>query len=345
MNELKIEIVDLKTSQRLEVEGFLSAFRLLLDKDVEYTIVVKNQNEIVGTCSCAGNIIKSFAVKEALQGEGIASKVITHITNYLFEKGVYENFILTSPKNINIFKELNYHIVHRVDQVALLEGGMANIKRYTERMLLNSGLNQDKKAALVMNCNPFTLGHRYLIETAANENEVVVVFIVEENRSLFPFNIRMELVKRGTADLANVHILPGGSYIISSNTFPSYFLRKEEDRMNAYIKLDAGIFGEYIAPQFNIKKRYVGTEPYCQVTRQYNQGLLNTLPNYGIKVVEIDRLNLADKVISASEVRRLIRTEDWDQIKEIVPRTTYEFLRSPEGIPIIDKIKRSDSPH
>ncbi|AOY74935.1 [citrate (pro-3S)-lyase] ligase [Clostridium formicaceticum] len=345
MQELCIEKIDLNSNERLEVEGFLSTFNLFFDKDIEYTVVAKSKGEILGTCSYAGKVLKCFAVKNGLQGEGIASKLVTHITNQLFDRGIYESFLFTEPKNLSIFKGLNYHEVHSVEEVSLLEGGMANVRRYTEKMYRNSGLSQEKKAALVMNCNPFTLGHRYLIEKTARENKEVVVFIVEENRSLFPFEVRLDLVKRGTEDLENVYVLPGGSYIISSTTFPSYFLRQEGDRLKAYTKLDAGIFAKYIAPVFNIEKRYIGTEPYCKVTSQYNEALLATLPQQGIEVVEVDRLNLQEKAVSASEVRRLIRREDWCGIEGLVHPVTYKFLRSEAAKPVIEKIKRSDSPH
>lgn len=345
MYDILIENIDLSTNERLKVESFLSTFNLLLDKDVENTIVAKFGDEVIGTCSHAGKVLKCFAVKEGFREQGIASKLITHITNELFDKGIYETFIFTEPKNIPLFTGLNYREVQRVEEVVLLEGSMSNIKRYVEKMFKNSGLDKREKVALVMNCNPFTLGHRYLIEKASMENNEVIIFIVEEERSLFPFEVRKNLVKIGTADLKNVHVLSGGNYIISSATFPSYFLRQEDIRINAYAKLDAEIFGRYIGPVFNIEKRYIGTEPYCSITNQYNKALSNILPKYDIEVIETNRLNVENTPISASEVRRLIKAGNYDIIKRLVPKVTYEFLMSTEARPIIEKIKRSDSLH
>ena len=342
MQDIRIEKVDLNSNERLEVESFLSTFNLFFDKDIEYTIVAKRGEEILGTCSCSGKILKCFAVQQGLQGEGIASKLLTHMTNMFFDKGIYEFFIFTQPKNLNIFKGLNCREVYTVDEVSLLEGGMANVQEYVKKMYKESGFQDDKKAALVMNCNPFTLGHRHLIENAAKENKEVVVFVVEEDRSLFPFEVRLDLVRKGTEDLKNVYVLPGGNYIISSATFPSYFLREESQRTKAYVKLDAGIFSHYIAPVFHINKRYVGTEPYCPVTRQYNEALLNILPRHGIQVVEVTRISKHGKAISASEVRKLIRKGQFEDLKNLVPRTTYEYLISREAQPIIEKIQRSD---
>jgi [citrate (pro-3S)-lyase] ligase len=340
-----IEPIDLKSEDRQSVDEFLGGFDLSLDDDVEYTVAARLGEKIVGTCSFAGKVLKCFGVSEEMQGEGISASLITHLTDKLFEKGIYETFIFTKPKNKGIFEGLGYGEVHSTKDVILLEGGMANVKRYVQTMFKKSGLGDGKKAALVMNCNPFTLGHRYLIETAAQENDEVVVFIVEEERSLFPFNVRLNLVRRGTEDLKNVHVIPGGNYIISSSTFPSYFLRQDDERMRAYTRLDAGIFGKFIAPAFNIVKRYVGTEPYCQMTGSYNEALKSILPVYGVDVNLIERLEVRDKAVSASEVRNLIRTDNWEEIGKIVPDSTYEFLKSEAADTIIKKIKGSDSLH
>ncbi|WZL72731.1 [citrate (pro-3S)-lyase] ligase [Clostridiaceae bacterium 35-E11] len=345
MDRLTIEKINVHSEAGLKVETFLSTFDLVLDKDVEYTVVIKDKNEIIGTCSYAGNVIKCFAVKKGLQQGGIAGKLITHITDVLFHKGIYKTFIFTKPLNAMILEGLNYRKVHETKYVVLLEGGLANVERTIKKMFEQSGLGIRKKAALVMNCNPFTWGHRYLIEEASKENEEVVVFVVEENRSLFPFKTRLELVKKGTADLKNVHVLAGGEYIISSATFPSYFLRQEDERLEGYVNLDAGIFGKYIAPAFHVDKRYVGTEPYCKVTNQYNEALSNILPRYGVEVRKIKRLTAEEKNISASVVRGLIKNENWEEVKKLVPQTTYEFLISHDAEEIVERIKRKDCPH
>lgn len=345
MGDIFIEKVSLRGSGRKQVESFLKGFGLVLDNDVEYTAAAIADDEIVGTCSYSGKVLKCFAVKEELQGEGIASRLITHITDRLFEKGIYETFIFTKPKNKDIFTGLGFNEVHATAGVVLLEGGMANISKSISRMFNKSGLGSGKKAGLVMNCNPFTLGHRYLIERAAQENEEVVVFIVEEERSLFPFRVRLELVKQGICNIKNVHAIPGGDYIISNSTFPSYFLKQEDERLLEYTRLDAGIFGKYIAPAFNIERRYVGTEPYCKVTDSYNKALMEILPRFKVEVRLIERMAAREAAVSASRVRELIKTDEWEEIKTLVPKTTYDFLLSKEAAEIIGKIKESSSPH
>ena len=327
MSEIIIEKIDLSSDDKNKVSLFLSNYGLVLEKDVENTIVAKLNEEIIGTCSNSKNTLKCFAVNEEYRGEGITSKLITYLTNILFDKGIYETFIFTKPNNVCAFKSLGYKDVFTGDTVALLEGGMSNIQKYVAKMFKSSGLGGGKKAALVMNCNPFTLGHRYIIEKASKENLEVVVFIVEENASLFSFEERIHLVKKGCKDLENVHIIGGGKYIISSNTFPSYFMKSEDEKLFGYTMLDANIFGKYIAPIFNIDTRYIGTEPSCTLTNKYNEALLEILPKYNIQVKLINRRQIGDKVISASEVRRLMAKDDFNSLKEILPETTYNYIR------------------
>lgn len=51
--------------------------------------------------------------------------------------------------------------------------------------------------SIVMNCNPFTLGHRYLIEYASKYVDYLYIFVVEEDKSFFPFSDRIDLIKKG----------------------------------------------------------------------------------------------------------------------------------------------------
>lgn len=348
MYDLKLSKINLrKEEERKEVEEFLNSFGLILDKDVDYTLVLRNNvDKIVATCSKAKNVFKCFAVSPNLQGEGVSSTLITNLIDKSFEQGIYHNFIFTKPKNIDIFSSLNFNTVTKVEEVALLERGIYDIKSTLKNIIKKYDIYVNKKrAAIVMNCNPFTKGHRYLIEKAARESEEVLVFIVEEDKSLFPFKERYGLVKKGVEDLKNVKVIPGTEYIISSATFPSYFLRKEDERLKGYTKLDANIFGEYFCKELNINKRFVGKEPYCNVTRTYNATLKEVLEHYGVEVTEIKRKEFSGEAISASKVRDFIKKDKMDELKNLIPEVTFEFLNTEKGKEIMEKIKKSNSPH
>ena len=327
MYGFNIESIELKSHDRHEVERFLADFDLSLDKNVDATYIVKARERIVGTCSTAGKVIKCFAVTAELQGQGLGAQLVTYVINDLFDRGIYGYFLFTQPKNRAMFTEFGLREIYAAEKASLLEGGIADISRSVRDMVTASGLQGGTPcAALVMNCNPLTLGHRYLIEKAAAENEQVVVFIVEEDLSFFPFKDRFDLVKRNTGDLKNVAVLPGGDYIISAATFPTYFLKEQNEILMTYTSLDAGIFSKYIASGFGIKRRYVGTEPTDVVTYAYNAALAATLPRYGIELVTVDRIAKDRRVISASRVRRLLEAGAWADLRRLVPDVTYEYL-------------------
>lgn len=182
--------------------------------------------------------------------------------------------------------------------------------------------------SIVMNCNPFTLGHQYLIETAIEKCDYLYIFVVEEDKSIFSFKERLKLVQEGTAHKKNLTVLPSGKFIISQNTFSEYFQKENLKDTVIDPSMDLEIFGGVIAPVLDINIRFVGEEPIDNITRQYNEYMKRMLPEYGIEVVEIPRKKMGKQVISASRVRQLLLENNWKEIKEIVPKTTYQYLLS-----------------
>jgi [citrate (pro-3S)-lyase] ligase len=183
-----------------------------------------------------------------------------------------------------------------------------------------------KIGAIVMNCNPFTLGHRYLAETAAKEVDRLFVFVVEEDKSFFPFQDRLRLVREGLADIDNVFVCPSGELMISALTFPEYFLKDQLQEAKLSFTSDLRIFGKYIAPALRISVRFAGSEPYDAVTGQYNKDMSNELPRYGIEFKEIERLETDGAPISASAVRRMMGSGDYEGLRARVPDVTYAYL-------------------
>lgn len=334
-----------------EVKSFLSKFQLDYDKDIDYTVVIRSSNNIIATCSKAKDILKGFAIDDQLQGEGITNLLITTIQDRLFQEGFFHSFIFTKPVYETTFKSFGYKVIASVEEVTLLEYGFNDINKTLASMKMLYNINSETpKTALVMNCNPFTLGHRYLIEEASLKSKQVLVFIVEEDKSLFPFVDRYHMVKNGVADLKNVTVIPGGKYIISSATFPAYFLREETKVLSAYTKLDATIFSKYFCKKFNIIKRMLGEEPYCPVTKNYNDSLVTILENNNVEVEIIPRkfISTPQNYISASKVRDLIKKEGIDALEDLtdfIPEVTINYLRSGEGKEIIKKIINSNTPH
>ncbi len=336
-------VINLNNARQVsDVKMFLAKFSLTFNEQVDYTVALYKEDSIVATGSLSGEVLRNIAIDESLQGEGLTSAVVSHLMQEAGRRGTYHYFIFTKPGKAHLFGALGFKEVGRADPYAvLLEAGIGSIDSHCKEMAaLTAHLPSGKRAGLVVNCNPFTLGHQAVIAKAAKENAAVVVLVVSEEGSVFPFDIRFSLVKQGLADYDNVVVLPGGKYIVSAATFPGYFTKGDET-VTAQTRLDATIFAKHIAPAMGITCRYMGDEPYCLVTKAYNQAMLDILPQHGIDVLEMPRISVQGNAVSASRVRKLLRQEEWEEIRALVPDTTYQFLRSPAAIPIIEKIQSS----
>jgi [citrate (pro-3S)-lyase] ligase len=208
------------------------------------------------------------------------------------------------------------------DLKSALSDSLIGIDKYCRELFTH--IKYGKNGAIVMNCNPFTYGHRYIIEYAAKQVDNLYIFVVEEDKSYFPFTERFEMVKEGTVDLENVEVLPSGKFIISSLTFEEYFSKAEalpEEKPNTL--MDIVTFALKIAPALNITVRFAGEEPLDPVTKAYNDEMTRVLPQYDIDFVEIKRKEDESGVISASRVRELIAEKRLEKIKTLVPETTF----------------------
>lgn len=332
--------------EKERIKKFLNSLSLRLDKDIEYTIVIEKDSEIIATGSIAGKVIKNIGVKCEFQGEGIAVHIVGELIKEQIKRNRDHLFIYTKPEMAPHFQDLGFtQIADLKKYVSLLEWGGPNIHDYLGNIKIRAEFKEKKDiGAVVVNCNPFTLGHQYLIEKAAKECEALYIIVVSEDKSLFSRETRVDLIKKGTIHLKNVQVIEGGDYVISSSTFPSYFTR-EEDLAKVHSLLDVEIFCRYLVPTLGIKKRYVGEEPLCKVTNIYNDIMEKELPKREVSLYKIPRKEIDGEIISASLVRKKIKNEDWEGIKKLVPETTYDFLRSSRAKAIIEKIKYSCSRH
>ena len=247
--------------------------------------------------------------------------MLTQLRQDAFAEGHNHLFLYTKPKNLLQFQSLFFYPVAQTEQVLLMENKPQGVSQFLNT--LSAAEASGKIGALVMNCNPFTLGHRYVIEHAAKECDHVYVFVLSEEQPPFPAADRLQLVMEGTQDLENVTVFPTGPYLISSATFPTYFLKNRDDAVTVQCELDIAVFSRYYIPKFGITHRYVGTEPTSALTNAYNCALKSQLP---IPVVEIPRLEVGSAPISASTVRSLLKTGQPETVRKFVPATTFDYL-------------------
>ncbi len=336
LQEQKINLAS-KTA-KAELDAFLHSQGLRPDRNIEYSMVITDNGRIAATGSFSGNVLKCIAVDEDYKGSGLSAKVITHLVSEQFRRGRNRLFIFTKPENAAVFKELGFHtLAEAAGSVVLMENRPDGINRYLDELAAETG-ETVPSASVVVNCNPFTNGHKYLLEYAAANCGLLHVFVVEEDKSVFPFEVRYRLIREGISHLNNVILHKGGDYIISNATFPSYFLKEYDDPAEIQARLDLEIFTRYIAKRLNIIKRFVGEEPCCALTAAYNRIMKKELSLKGIEVEEVLRLESEGLPISASRVRELIRKGEMETVMTLVPDTTYRFLETPEAEDIIRKI-------
>lgn len=243
------------------------------------------------------------------------SRHCNHKVNKLYAEAIYEALEPILSENIKcegmvIEKEENYIKFLYLDRYFI---------DFTPSDYVSIG-------SVVMNCNPFTYGHRHLIEYALNIVDYLVIFVVEENKSIFSFEERFTMVREGVRDLKNVRVVPSGPYILSQASFPEYFRKQTSEDIVEHTEQDITTFAEKIAPQIGIKYRFVGEEPDDEVTRQYNLAMKTILPRYGIELVEIPRKKENEQYISASLARTYMEQGNGDKIEKLVPHTTREIV-------------------
>ena len=325
------------------VDQLLTAEGIRRDANLDYTCgMYDNEMNLIATGSCFGNTLRCMAVSHEYQGEGLMNSIVSHLIEVQFSRGNTHLFLYTKCDSARFFGDLGFYEIARINgQIVFMENRRTGFSGYL------TALEKQKKAAprvaaLVMNANPFTLGHQYLVENAASENDILHLFIVSEDASLVPFSVRKKLVMEGTAHLNNICYHESGPYIISNATFPSYFQKDEQAVIESHALLDLTVFTK-IAAALGITRRYVGEEPASLVTGIYNQIMSEKLPENGVKCVIVPRKENNGIIISASTVRQALKEENWTLLEELVPKTTLNYFRSPEARPVIERIQASEN--
>lgn len=343
--------------QRQRIEAFLKRNALRIDNMNYYAAVLDDDGEMIAGGGLKDDVIKCVAVDDAHKGEAIANTLVSHLISHANQEGYGCIKLFTKPKNRQLFESLSFRLLAEAPEAILMETGIGGISNTVEALKkikeesekykeYNKECKEDSKecrentsylntttpqhlnttpprgGVVVMNCNPFTLGHRYLIEQAAKQVERLYVMVVREDCSLFAYTERKAMVEQGVADIENVSVIDGSDYAISNTTFPTYFLKRLSDATDTQILLDLDLFRRHIAPALGATVRFVGTEPTDQLTRRYNQLMHETLKD----VREINRLEKDGNAVSASRVRKAMEEGDMNTIRQLVPPTTLPYI-------------------
>ena len=343
--------------QRQRIEAFLKRNALRIDDMNYYAAVLDDDGEMIAGGGLKDDVIKCVAVDDAHKGEAIANTLVSHLISHANQEGYSCIKLFTKPKNRQLFESLSFRLLAEAPEAILMETGIGGISNTVEALKkikeesekykeYNKECKEDNKeckentsylntstpqhlnttmqptGCIVMNCNPFTLGHRYLIEQAAKQVERLYVMVVREDCSLFAYTERKAMVEQGVADIENVNVIDGSDYAISRATFPTYFLKRLDDAADTQMLLDLDLFRRHIAPALGATVRFVGTEPTDQLTRRYNQLMHEALKD----VREINRLEKDGNAVSASRVRKAMEEGDMNTIRQLVPPTTLPYI-------------------
>lgn len=323
-------------SVRRRVEAFLAANGLRLAPLDRYVVVTRDEDgdEILAGGGLDGNVIKCVAVSESARSEGLMNILVSRLIVIAREEGRDSVKAFTKPENEGIFKSLGFALIASSPNAILMENGRGGLPEY--RKYLESLARPGRNGAIVMNANPFTKGHRYLVEQAASQVDNLYVIVVKEDRSRFPCVERKAMIEAGCAGLDNVVVCEGSDYAISAATFPTYFLKKLDDATDTQIALDLDLFVNHIAKPLGVTVRFAGSEPEDALTRRYNELMAEILPGTSVAVirqarrpidfVEIPRLEQKGKPLSATSLRRALDKGDLKAAMEYVPVTSVPYL-------------------
>lgn len=341
-----MELIQLNPSiprQRRRIEQFLDDNGLRLD-DVDYyaALVDETTDEIVAGGGLKEGVIKCVAVADGHKGEAVANQIVSHLIAQANADGHQCVKLFTKPQNRQMFESMSFRLLAEAPKAILMETGIGGIKRYSEELKSEKGKVKSEKSngklhhlnpspqqpimpqsgIIIMNCNPFTLGHRYLIEQAAQQVDTLYILVVREDCSMFGYDERKAMIVRGVAHINNVLVCDGSEYSISATTFPTYFLKSLSDASDTQMTLDIDLYRRHIAPALGATVRFVGTEPDDPLTRRYNELMKSMLPD----VREVARLQQGGVAVSASRVRKAIVENHLALAARLVPPTTVPYI-------------------
>ena len=317
---------------RRQVEDFLGSNGLRLGEVDLYLAVLSREGTILAGGGLRRDIIKCLAVSAAARSLGLSVPLVSRLISEASERGFTNVKVFTKPENRSLFESLGFRLLAEAPKAILMENGRG-LEDYCSYLR-----GHRAPGVIVMNANPFTRGHKYLVEQASP----VVVIPVQEDVSRFPYNERLAMIRSGCDGVADV--VEGSDYQISAATFPTYFLKDLSDAAETQMRLDIDLFGRHIAPALGARVRYVGSEPADPLTARYNALMKELLPAYGVQLVEIPRLTyspdcstdsstspsaplrMTEGPVTATRVRAMLDAGQFKAASALTPESTWPYL-------------------
>ena len=327
---------------RRQVEDFLGSNGLRLGEVDLYLAVLSREGAILAGGGLRRDIIKCLAVSAAARSLGLSVPLVSRLISEASERGFTNVKVFTKPENRSLFESLGFRLLAEAPKAILMENGRG-LEDYCSYLR-----GHRAPGVIVMNANPFTLGHRYLVDQASlsfrapEGRRNLTIIPVKEDASRFPYTERLAMIRSGCDGVADV--VEGSDYQISAATFPTYFLKDLSDAAETQMRLDIDLFGRHIAPALGARVRYVGSEPADPLTARYNALMKELLPAYGVQLVEIQRLTYSPDCstdsstspsaplrmtagpVTATHVRALLDAGQFKATSALTPASTWPYL-------------------
>lgn len=311
---------------RQRVSQFLSSCGLRFDEGLQYMAgIYDSDDKLVGCGGLDGHTVKCLALSEETRGQNVASTLVSHLYSVARNSGEPYVTLFTKPENVDMFRSLGFQLIGEAPKAVMMQSSRKGLDDYVAH--LRSLPRSNRNGVIVMNANPLTKGHLYLIEKAASECDCLTVIPVADNpASLYPYSTRRSILLQACSAFPNVTVAEGSEYAVSASTFPSYFLKEKNDATPTHITLDLDIFSTHLAPALDATVRFVGSEPMDPLTDLYNEMMHDILPDTGIEVVEITRKESDGGPISASRVRKLTADGHLREAIDLVAPDSIPYL-------------------
>ncbi|MBQ4181611.1 MAG: hypothetical protein II617_04580 [Firmicutes bacterium] len=297
---------------------------------------VANVSRIASTRFKKGDVIVAMMEDVYDTAEGFRT---IDLWDALEENDVPSRWMLDNPFHVNhhVTKVYAEHIFRTLldagcltapvpeDRLPLIPDSDMIDKLFIRKYFYGVDLDRFKTAACcVINGNPFTFGHKALIERAARETEHVYLLVVREDSSLFSFAERYTMALEALRDLPNVTVIPSGLFVGNAAVFPAYYAKMAEGDYKQQARDHVRAYAA-VASKLHATHRYLGEEPDDPTTAEINRACPQILPEYGIETVIVPRFEHDGRQISGSAVRKMAESND-PAIYQLVPKATADII-------------------
>lgn len=318
-------------SERRAARRLVERAGLTFEEGYEDLVGAFRGRRLVACGARAGRVLKMLVVHDEHRGKGLLAGVVTELMRRGLEASIDTYFILSRPCMAAVFQRLGFNELVATEHAALLEYGHSLHQYLRKRGAI---ARPGENSAVVVSSDPFSLSQKALVERAAELGRTAYVLVPSDGRFLFSLQERLEMARRGVGPLDNAVVTDTGPYVLSSATFPAYFLDPSEEPDEVRMALDVDLFGRHIAPAFHVTTRVIGTRPTDPRHRRYNRILGQRLGRWGIRLEQIERTTSGADWVSTERVQRQFAQHGLDGIAALVPQSTLEYLRPRTAVPL-----------